>query len=428
MHPIRRFLFLLIISAALPAIAENRIDTIRPDAPELAAYGGQAIGVRTLHLIDPGRIDVAALDPTAAKPSPLPRYDRPLTVEVWYPAESGAKGETALKAIIRDGKTEVLLQGKAVRDAEPATGRFPLVIVSHGFPGNRYLLSPLAENIASKGYVVVAIDHTESTYDSLSPRSFSSTLVNRSLDQLFILDQIAKLSRDPAFFLNGRVDAGNSAVIGYSMGGYGALITAGAGLTKKAVEATDTAWSAPFGTLAIHESGSKSHAGLFDPRVKTAILFAPAGWSVGFFDADSVKGLRVPALFVAGSLDDVVQYDTGIRPTWRASTSIDRAMLTFANAGHNAGAPMPAPREADRIDPERGFNYTAHYSDSVWDNVRMNNIAEHFVTAWLGKYLKADPAMDAYLDLAPDSNGNSWKGFPEHTARGLRFERLKAGE
>jgi hypothetical protein len=36
--------------------------------------------------------------------------------------------------------------------------------------------------------------------------------------------------------------------------------------------------------------------------------------------------------------------------------------------------------------------------------------------------------MDAYLDLAPNSNGNSWKGFPEHSARGLRFERLKAGE
>jgi hypothetical protein len=74
------------------------------------------------------------------------------------------------------------------------------------------------------------------------------------------------------------------------------------------------------------------------------------------------------------------------------------------------------------------MNYATHYIDPVWDNVRMNNIAEHFVTAWLGKYLKADPTMDAYLDLAPNSNGNSWKGFPERSARGLRFERLKAGE
>jgi len=30
--------------------------------------------------------------------------------------------------------------------------------------------------------------------------------------------------------------------------------------------------------------------------------------------------------------------------------------------------------------------------------------------------------------LTPNSNGNSWKGFPDKTARGLKFERLKAGD
>ncbi len=427
MSSVNRLLFLLMLALALPALAENRIDTIRPDAPALAAYGSQAIGVRTLQFVHPNQIDVVKLDPKAARPDPLPRYDRPITVEVWYPAEA-AHGETALKAIIRDGKTEVLLHGKAVRGAPPAMGTFPLVIISHGYPGNRYLLSPLAENIASKGYVVVSIDHADSTYDRISEHSFASTLVNRSLDQLFVLDQIARQSRDPAFFLHGRVDSDNSAIIGYSMGGYGALITAGAGLTRQAVETPDKFWSVPFGLLGIHQSGSQSHADLFDPRIKTAIFFAPAGWSWGMFDADSVKGLKIPALFVGGSLDDIVQYDTGIRPTWAAASGIDRALLTFDNAGHNAGAPMPAPSEADKFNPDHSMNYATHYIDPVWDNVRMNNIAEHFVTAWLGKYLKADPTMDAYLDLAPNSNGNSWKGFPERSARGLRFERLKAGE
>ena len=417
-----RVSFLLLMASAVSVHAENRIDTIRPDAPDLAAYGKNDIGVRTLTLVNPGQIDMVKLDPAAPKPDPLPRYDRPITVEIWYPAEPGARGDTVLKAIVRDGKTVAPLQGKAVRDAAPAKGIFPLVILSHGFPGNRYLMSPLAENIASKGYVVAAIDHTDTTYDALSPRSFSSALVNRSLDQLFVLNQIAKLSQDAKSFLNGRVDAGNAAVIGYSMGGYGTLVTAGAGLTRKAVEAGGTTWSAPFGTLAVHESGSKSHADLFDKRIKTVIVFAPAGWSSGFFDAETVKGVRVPALFVAGSQDEVVGYETGVRPTWQAATAVDRSLLTFENAGHNAGAPMPAPREADRIDPERGVNSATHYIDAVWDNVRMNNIAEHFVTAWLGKYLKADPAMEDYL------NGTGWKGFPEHTARGLRFERLKAGE
>ena len=424
------FIVLLLIATGYPVWAENRIDQLRPDAPELSAYGASAVGVRTLHLIHPGQIDIARLDPKAAKPDPLPRYDRPLTVEIWYPAQAGASGDTVLKAIIRDGKTVAPLRGKAVRDAAPAKDgpAYPLVIISHGFPGNRYLLSPLAENIASKGYVVAAIDHTDTTYDALTDRSFASALVNRSLDQLFVLDQIGKLSGDPAFFLKGRIDADRSAIIGYSMGGYGTLVTAGMGLTKTAASSTDERWSAPFGTLALHESGSQSHLGLFDPRLKTVIVFAPAGWSTGFFDAQSAKGLKVPALFVGGSQDEVVQYESGVRATWQAASGVDRALLTFENAGHNAGAPMPAPQEAYAIDPARGVSSATHYIDAVWDTVRMNNIADHFVTAWLGKYLKGEAAMDAYLDLPPVSNKNSWKGFPDNSARGLRFETLKAGE
>ena len=409
----RALLFLLL--TAFPACAEDRIDRIRPDAPELAAYGPYAVGVRTLSLVDRGRIDVMKLDPHAARPDPLPRYDRPLTVELWYPAEAGASGSTVLKAQIRDGKTEAPLHGKAVRDAAPAgnASPFPLVILSHGFPGNRYLLSPLAENLASKGYVVAAIDHTDTTYDTLSDRSFASALVNRPLDQHFVLGQIALLSHDRASFLNGRVDADNTAVIGYSMGAYGTLVTAGARLTHQAVESADPMWSAPFGTLAVHETGP------VDPRVRTAVVFAPAGWARGFFDAATVRGVKVPLLVVGGSADDVVDYDNGIRPTWQAARDADRALLTFENAGHNMGVLLPAPEEADTIDPERHVNLVTHYLDTVWDTVRMNNVSQHFVTAWLGRYLKGDRTMEAYLD-------GTWKGFPDHTVRGLRFETMKA--
>jgi predicted dienelactone hydrolase len=435
----------MIVTAApsAPGWAENRIDVVRADAPALAAYGGQATGVRTLEFVNPDQIDIKKLDPKSPRPDPLPRYDRPLTVEVWYPAERDAKGPTSLKAFIRDGKTEVTLQGRSVRDAEPAkdVAALPLVIISHGYPGNRYLLSPLAENIASKGYVVAAIDHTDSTYRTKT--ALSSTLVNRPLDQLFVLGEIAKLSHDQNSFLNGKVDASNAAIIGYSMGGYGAVISAGGGLTQKAVASVDDPLAAPWGTLMVHQSGSPSHDARFDPRVKTVIAFAPWGMSRGFFDAESLKGIKVPMLFVAGSADDVSGYENGVRATWQAATGVDRALLTFENANHNAGAVMPPPQEADKVDKDLGFNLTNHYIDAVWDNVRMNNVSQHFVTAWLGKYLKSDAKMDAYLDLVPDANAGVWavdengaekpghtywKGFPNRTAKGLRFERLKAGE
>jgi len=73
--------------------------------------------------------------------------------------------------------------------------------------------------------------------------------------------------------------------------------------------------------------------------------------------------------------------------------------------------------------------------------VRMNNIAQHFVTAFFGKYLEQDQAKAALLDLLPEarqgkwsanpdgsfkSDHTYWRGFPNRTAAGLRFEHLPA--
>ncbi|WP_138465811.1 dienelactone hydrolase [Poseidonocella sp. HB161398] len=429
---------LLAALAFAPALAgaENRIDTIRADAPELAAYGTHAVGVRRLDLVHEDQIDIAAVEDITTPPDAQPRADRPLPVEIWYPAAPGAEGSTTLRAFIRDGKTEVGLEGRAVFDAAPETGTaFPLVIVSHGYPGNRFLMAPLAESLASKGYVVAAIDHTDTTYSTL--RSFPSALANRSRDQLFVLDELARMAAEPGSFLHGLADPDQSAIIGYSMGGYGALVSAGAGLTEAAVTAREGMWSAPAGSLDLFRAGSEAYAAHLDPRVKTVIAFAPAGYSVGFFDNETLAGIRIPVLFIGGSRDDVVGYEGGVRATWEAAVNSDRALLTFENANHNVGAPMAPPEEARRYDEALGFNMALHYMDFVWDNVRMNNVSAHFAAAWLGKYLKGDSGMDAYLDLVPDSadgvrpkDGSGadtyWTGFPDRSAQGLRFETLAA--
>lgn len=419
---------------------ENRIDGQRPDAPELAAYGPLKVGVRTIEATDKGRVDILSIDPAADKPDTLPTYDRTLTIEVWYPAAADATGETAFPAFIRDGATEVTLHGQAMRGAAPATdGAYPLIIVSHGYPGNRYLMSHLAENLASKGYVVASIDHLDSTYRDQS--AFGSTLVNRSFDQLFVLDEMERLSQTDGF-LNGMVDASNTGLIGYSMGGYGAVITAGGGVTQGAVDFPQP-FGAAHGTLGVHLSGSDSHEALPDPRLKTAIAFAPWGMTYGIWDAETLKGVEIPMLFIAGSVDDVSGYDPGVRSIWQLATGVDRALLTFDNANHNAGAPYPAPAEGREVDPNLGFAPFDHYADAVWDTVRMNNISQHFATAWMDMHLKGDAAKGDYLDLVPNGNDGvtaleddgsekpehtHWKGFQDRTAKGLRYEVLKAGE
>ena len=417
------------------AFAENRIDTQRPDAPELAAYGEHSIGVRQLEVANPNQIEMLKLDPTKPEPETLPRYDRPLTLEVWYPALKGSMGNTTLKAYMRDGKTEVDLNGKAVRDAKPkmTDNAFPLVLISHGYPGNRFLLAHLAENIASKGYVVVSIDHTDSTYRTKA--AFSSTLVNRPVDQLFVLSQIEGMAKDKDSFLYGLVDTSDTGLIGYSMGGYGAVINAGAGVTEQVVTSKQ---SPPFGALERHQSGIKPNA---DKRLKTVIAFAPWGMNYHMFSSETLKEISVPMLLIAGSQDDVSGYENGVRAIWQGASNVDRSLLTYDNANHNAGAVMPAPEESYVFDKELGFNISEHYVDAVWDNARMNNIAQHFVTAWLDKYLKNDISKDAYLDIVPDSNEgvyaldeegeakpehSYWKGFGNRTAKGLHFETLSS--
>ena len=414
-------------------MAENRIDTQLPSAPALAAYGDKAVGVRQFEFVNPDQINILAIDPAAPKPDPLPTYDRPLTVEVWYPAEAGATGDTTLKAFLRDGSTEVALEGKAIRDAAHEAGDkdYPLVLISHGYPGNRFLLSHLAENLASKGYVVASIDHTDSTYRTQA--AFGSTLVNRSLDQLFVLEQMAQLAASGGEF-EGLYDASNTGLIGYSMGGYGAIITAGGGVTEASVAYP---WGGPHGTLGIHQAGSDTHNALPDSRIKTAIAFGPWGMNTGFWDAAGLSGIQIPMLFIAGSQDDVSLYENGIRAIWENASSLPHALLTYENGGHNSGAPIPAPEESFYFNETLGFNISEHYSDPVWDTVRMNNIAQHFVTAWLNRELKEDAEAASYLELTENANDgvwsmnddgsekedhSYWKGFANSTAKGLRYE------
>ena len=247
---------LLLTSAAMTSAQDgmNRIDIVRPDAPALTADGEYEIGVQTLELVNPEGLDIL----NAVEGEETPTYDRPLTVEVWYPADVAEDAEpTPYTVMTRNATTEATLLGRAVRDAEPLTaeGPFPLVIISHGYPGNRYLMSHLGENLATKGYVTVSIDHTDSTYSDQA--AFGSTLVNRPLDQLFVLEEMSQRgAEDSDSFLSGLVNADNTAIIGYSMGGYGAVNVVGGGFTEESVS---FGYSPPNGELQRRQSGQPEY-------------------------------------------------------------------------------------------------------------------------------------------------------------------------
>jgi len=424
----------LLVTASLAAFAAaqsvDRIDVVRPDAPELAAYGTYDVGVRTLDFVDVGRPDVVNVRPDGT----VPTYDRPFTVEVWHPADlvGGEPGGTYV-VTTPDGTTTAELGGRAIRDAAPdARGApYPLVIVSHGYPGNRYLLSHLAENLASKGYVVASIDHADSTY--VDAGAFASTLYNRPLDQRFVLNEMERLAAGDGPFA-GLVDADTTALVGYSMGGYGAVNAIGGGFTEASA---GLPFAPPRALFERHLAGSDAFEARRDERIRAAIAIAPWGMNVGFWDDAGLAGIETPTLFMAGSIDDVAGYVNGPRAIFEGAVNADRSLLTFVNANHNAAAPIPAPSAAWATGT---FDY---YADPVWDTVRMNNVAQHFATAFLGLHLQGNTAMARYLDLVPDAadavwsvgDGGTptdkhtyWPGFAEGTAVGLTFETLKAGE
>ncbi len=403
----------------------------RPDAPELARRGAFGVGVRGLTVVNPSQLDMVDLNGA----DDGPRYDRPLPLTVWYPAliPAGEAELTTYADALGSGPgnparpvVPFTFAGRALRGAAPdvAKGPYPLLIVSHGYPGSSVLLTNLTENLASKGYVVVAIQHTDSTHADATV--FASTLRNRPLDIDFVLKAVARFgAKGSDNFLAGVVDADTTALIGYSMGGYGALICAGAGLTRSF--ATSAVWQAG-GALRELEAGSAAHAALVDPRVKAVVLLAPWGGSYDAWDMKGLRGLNVPALFVVGDRDQTAPY-AGVRFIFDNARKADRYLLVHQRGDHEV-AVNPAPP----ITFTRWREYV-HYQEPALDNTCTNNVNQHFLTAFLGLHLKGDHLRE-YLDLRPVISDNSnryqnsgypagiWKGFPEWSAVGLEMHHL----
>lgn len=205
-----------------------------------APTGPHVTGTTALHLSDP------------ARPDPwVPGRDRELMVTLWYPAASpgglpwaGYLSTTESELLLASGgitnvPADVLstTRTNSVPDAPPAgsTGSLPLVVLSPGFTKPRATLTSLAEDLASHGYLVAAIDHTYENVATTFPggrvtrclardmspvrdESFWTKVVRgRAADVSFVLDE---LSRRPGAAL---LDPAKIAMAGHSVGGAAAI-------------------------------------------------------------------------------------------------------------------------------------------------------------------------------------------------------------
>ncbi|MDN3245635.1 MULTISPECIES: alpha/beta hydrolase [unclassified Streptomyces] len=233
-------------SQQAPAQAKYSVPGTRStSAPELPRPAGQhPVGRRALHLVDRHRTDPWV--PTAR--------GRELLVTVSYPARRAGDGAPA--AYMTTDEARLLLEARGLAGvvpaetlagtrtharvgAAPARGRFPLVLLSPGFGMPRATLTSLADDLASRGYVVAAVDHA---YESLATefpggrvmpcvaceevdgRDESGAVVRgRAADLSFVIDELTDRRRTGA--LARVIDPRRIGAAGHSIGGATAAAT-----------------------------------------------------------------------------------------------------------------------------------------------------------------------------------------------------------
>jgi predicted dienelactone hydrolase len=235
-------------SAAVPQLAQAAQSTARtsysPALPE--PTGPYRIGTTELHLVDKTRQDPW-----------VPGRVRELMISIWYPALSVLGGPRAPYAPVhaagpladqigavlelKPGSIDLAGTTTHARIAAPALGRHPVLLYSPGMGTSRLMGTNHVEELASRGYVVVAMDHTgEAPVEFPRGRVVPLTMPTsedvikpatavRVADTRFVLDTIARLAagvnpdaerRPLPIGLATALDLRRTGMFGYSLGGF----------------------------------------------------------------------------------------------------------------------------------------------------------------------------------------------------------------
>ncbi|MGX1471252.1 UNVERIFIED_CONTAM: dienelactone hydrolase [Streptomyces canus] len=203
-----------------------------------APTGPHTVGTTSVYLEDVSRPDPWVTDvPT-----------RELMVTVWYPAASASgpraryltQSESAQVlagqqvAIAPDALSSVRTNAFPDAPRDPGLQELPLIVLSPGFTRPRATLTSIGEDLASHGYVAVAVDHTYENAATTFPdgrvatfalgRDFPRTpefwhkvKTGRARDVSFVLDQL--LGNNPPWAGAAQIDPDRIGMAGHSAGG-----------------------------------------------------------------------------------------------------------------------------------------------------------------------------------------------------------------
>ena len=223
--------------------------TSTDDGPLPMPTGPHSVGRVSYDYVDHARFDIYAGNPEAR---------RELVLFVWYPASPQATAEFAPYLPSAWAPTAEFLginvaglRTHAVPDASIAadSAAYPVLLLSpSGFPP--LMLSAIAEELASHGFVVVGVNHTFETtvtafadgrVAAMNPaatggalglqagshaeifRQRASVCEYKAADLASVADQLENLNTDPAERFTGRLDLARLGAFGHSFGGNAAL-------------------------------------------------------------------------------------------------------------------------------------------------------------------------------------------------------------
>jgi len=297
---------------------------------------------------------------------------RTIPVDAWYPVDpSDANGPMASYAPLLNNTWAFPSQLAHEGDPVSAAGPFPLVVLSHGYSGNRASLSALNEHLATHGFIVAAPSHVGNTTGEplVEPAPF---LWTRQKDAVNVIDKILAKNTNVDDAFAGRIDAESIGIAGHSYGA-GTAVLASGGLTV-------------------------SVPGVFDdPRIRAVMDIST------YFPTDQVinyPGPQEPFLMLNGSRD-------GFRQDFSAFDGMrtaPRYLIEIAGASHNSYQEICAPAEYARLNgaPNTLLNYYSGDIAATCDPDRIPNaeavdLTNMLATAFFKTYLDGELQYANYL-------------------------------
>ena len=231
------------------------------------------------------------------------RNSRMLTTEVWYPTNDTVGTTTRYELLPGVGFDSPV----AIEGPNPAGGRHPVVVWSHGRTGLRHIYTKLCEGLATHGFVVVSADHTGDTlFDWLTGANVDDETNERQrLGDVSVLIDAALDGRLGAE-LASVVDPRRVFVAGHSYGGLTAVVS----------------------TTGIHGLPG-------DPRVRAV---AGVQAYTRTLPAELIDSIRVPTMLLVGLRDLTTPPSTDADPVWArlSGGKTNHRRIDLSDGGHQA--------------------------------------------------------------------------------------------